>query len=280
MRAPRCSLRSLGLGLGLLAALLGAGCGQEHSPLVVVAESDDPQFQKGEELLREEHTDEALTLFLAVIKARADDAPESHLDAGRIYLTAKNDPISAIYHFKAYLAAKPNSDQAPMVAELIDTAKKNFARSLPGAPNAYNESDMLDQIKSLQTENENLRHQLGTGATGHVTGVSLESIPLVSGPVVNTPTEINNPNQAIAEARDATPAPTPVTVTAAPAPTVTTVAVSGRTYTVQAGDTLSSISLKVLGSRSRWQEIYNANRDQLPKPESLHIGQVLKLPAK
>jgi nucleoid-associated protein YgaU len=267
--------------LGLLAALLAAGCGQEHSQLVGVAEADDQQFQAAEQLLREEHADQALAAFLNVIKARSDDAPESHLEAGRIYLTTRNDPISAIYHFKAYLAAKPNSDQAPMVAELIDTAKKNFARALPGGPNAYNESDLLDQIKGLQTENDNLRHQLASGVPGQVTGVSLESIPQVTGPSVRPAPLNNNSNRTLADTRVTTVTPTPVSVTATPAPTAPSIATSGRTYTVQAGDTLSSISLKVLGTRSRWQEIYNANRDQLPKADStLHIGQVLKLPAK
>ena len=282
MRAPCSSLRGLGLSLALLASLLGAGCGQGHAPVVAMAaEADDQQFQQGEQLLREEHADQALAVFLSVIKARSDDAPESHLEAGRIYLTAKNDPISAIFHFKAYLAALPNSDQAPMVAELIDTAKKNFARSLPGGPNAYNESDLLDQIKGLQSENENLRHQLGLGATGQVNSVSLASIPPAIGSSVSPMPVNNNLHQPLEDVRDTTPAPVPVSVTAAPTPSVSVASTSGRTYTVQAGDTLSIISLKVLGTRSRWQEIYNANRDQLSKSDStLHIGQVLKMPAK
>lgn len=45
-------------------------------------------------------------------------------------------------------------------------------------------------------------------------------------------------------------------------------------------DTLMSISQALYGTRSRWQDIYNANRDKLPSPESLHIGQVLNLPPK
>jgi len=281
MRAHRCIRLFTGSGLALLLAVGLSGCGNERSsPAAVVAEADDQQYQQGEQLLKDEHTDEALTAFLNVIKVRSDEAPESHLEAGRIYLTAKNDPISAIYHFKAYLVAKPNSDQAPMVAELIDTAKKNFARALPGGPNAYNESDLLDQIKGLQMENENLRHQLGLTSGGHVTGVSLDSIPQATGPSVSLAPANNSPNRAPAEVHAAAPTPTPVAVTAAPAPAVATVATSGRTYTVQAGDTLSSISLKELGSRARYMEIYNANRDQLPKPESLHIGQILKIPAK
>ncbi len=275
MRALSCSWCFLGLSVAVLAAALGAGCAKEHNPIVMVAEIDEPQYQYGEQMLRQEHPDEALAAFLGVIKARSDDAPESHLEAGRVYLANKKDPIAAIYHFKAYLAAKPDSDQAPMVKELIDTATKDFARALPGAPNAYDEADLLDQIKGLQTENDNLRHELGSGSVGSVTGVSLESIPQATGPSVSAIPTLNNPSRS-PSLRPTAPTPTAVTVTAAPVPTV---AASGRTYTVAAGDTLSSISMKIFGTRSHWQEIYNLNRDQLPKPESLHIGQVLKLPA-
>jgi len=276
MRMPSRHLRSLGLGLALLAAL-GSGCGKEQNAIIAVAETDEPQYQSGEQMLREEHPDEALTAFLAVIKSREDDAPESHLEAGRIYLTNKNDPISAIYHFKAYLVAKPNSDQAPMVKELINTAQKDYARSLPGAPNIYDEVELLDQITALKAENENLRHELGLGSVEHLPTTSLASIPSAASPSVTAIPLNNNPSPPPVVARQPTLTPTPVTVTAAPAPTV---AASGRTYTVASGDTLSSISMKVFGTRNRWKEIYNLNRDLLPNSDStLHIGQVLKLPA-
>jgi soluble lytic murein transglycosylase-like protein len=50
-----------------------------------------------------------------------------------------------------------------------------------------------------------------------------------------------------------------------------------RTYRVQAGDTLTDIAEKLLGDRKRWQEIYNANRDQLSNPNVLTIGSLLRL---
>jgi nucleoid-associated protein YgaU len=54
--------------------------------------------------------------------------------------------------------------------------------------------------------------------------------------------------------------------------------VSGRTYIVQAGDTLGSISRKVYGTSSRYMDIYNANRDKLSSPNSVSVGQVLVIP--
>lgn len=50
------------------------------------------------------------------------------------------------------------------------------------------------------------------------------------------------------------------------------------TYTVQSGDTLSGIALDKLGSASRWNEIYNLNKDIISDPDLIYVGQKLKLP--
>lgn len=52
------------------------------------------------------------------------------------------------------------------------------------------------------------------------------------------------------------------------------------TYTVQAGDSLWRIAQKHLGSGSRWNDIYEANRDTIRDPNFIRIGQVLNIPAR
>lgn len=52
----------------------------------------------------------------------------------------------------------------------------------------------------------------------------------------------------------------------------------GRTHTVTDGETLSSIAGKYLGSQARYQEIFQANRDQLKSPNDLKIGMKLAIP--
>jgi hypothetical protein len=260
------------LALGALA--LSAGC-PNAAKLTAVPETDDPQYQYGEQMLKENNTDDALAAFAKVIHAREDDAPESHLETGLLLLNVKNDPVAAIYHFQKYLAAKPASDQAPRVAELIETAKKNFARSLPMHPTgAYDEADLIDQIKTLQNENQQLRDQLGGGP-----GLRLSTAPLgnIARPPAAPPPPAPTPVVPAARTVTANVRPAPVIVT----PTVVTpAAVSAKTYTVKDHDTLMSISLAVYGTRARWQDIYNANRDKLSSPEALHANQVLTLPAK
>jgi hypothetical protein len=50
------------------------------------------------------------------------------------------------------------------------------------------------------------------------------------------------------------------------------------TYTVQEGDTLWGISMKLYGTPARVQALFEANRDILPSPDALRIGMVLKTP--
>ena len=56
------------------------------------------------------------------------------------------------------------------------------------------------------------------------------------------------------------------------------VAVSGQTYTVQEGDTLSKIAQK-LGIQGGWQHLADANTDTISNPNLVFVGQVLQLPA-
>jgi nucleoid-associated protein YgaU len=51
-----------------------------------------------------------------------------------------------------------------------------------------------------------------------------------------------------------------------------------RTYTVVAGDSLSKIAKREYGDASKWQRIFEANRDKIQNPDLIHPGQVLNLP--
>lgn len=224
-------------------------CSQVYSPLP--KEEDDEYFQRGLAMLRENRPKEALDAFLETIERRRE-APESHLEAGRIFLDRLKDPITAIYHFRKYLEIKPNSDKSALVRQLIETAMKNFAASLPGQP-AVGDPDRIDllaRIDELEAEKRELRRQLAAANRGH--GMT------------------ENPASAPTASRPAPPPPAAETTRpAAPPP---------RSYVVEAGDTLNKISLKVYGNPNRWNDIYQANRDQLTSPHSLKVGQTLKIP--
>ncbi|MCC9194737.1 LysM peptidoglycan-binding domain-containing protein [Arthrobacter sp. zg-Y916] len=81
------------------------------------------------------------------------------------------------------------------------------------------------------------------------------------------------PAEAPAPVEAPVAAPVPAPVAEVPAP-----ALSGETYTVQAGDTLSGIAEK-LGIEGGWPALYAANADTIIHPDLILTGQVIQLPA-
>ena len=53
---------------------------------------------------------------------------------------------------------------------------------------------------------------------------------------------------------------------------------AAKTYTVQAGDTLSKIAKEHLGDAGSYMKIFELNKDQLSDPDKIKPGQVLRLP--
>lgn len=49
-------------------------------------------------------------------------------------------------------------------------------------------------------------------------------------------------------------------------------------YEVQPGDSLSKIAKHVYGDASRWKEIWEANKAEIPNPDLIHPGQQLSMP--
>lgn len=52
-----------------------------------------------------------------------------------------------------------------------------------------------------------------------------------------------------------------------------------KTYTVKAGDTLWNIAKKNLGNGSKYNEIFNLNKDKIKNPNVIAVGQVLIMPS-
>jgi LysM repeat protein len=53
---------------------------------------------------------------------------------------------------------------------------------------------------------------------------------------------------------------------------------AARTYTVQAGDTLSGIAFRYYGHASQWHGLYRVNRSKISNPDLIYAGQVLAVP--
>jgi len=285
--------RSILLGFAALLLLAsGPGCGGDAASLS--SEMDDSNYRDGKQMERQGRWDEALSDYLKVIDRRGDSAPESNLDAGLIYLNHIKDPIFAIYHFRKYLELEPNSKQAVYVRGLIDAAKREFARALPGQPleSETQHMGLEEQVARLQRENDELKAENAALRAGapvpvvHSSAIDITSIPApqsvaqdagqpagAASPISLAPVEQADmgavsairgaPQEAQAQAAPSKPAP----------------AAGARHHTVARGDTLFSLAQKYYGSRSRWRDIYAANRDLLASEKApLKIGWELKIP--
>ncbi|WP_294566699.1 transglycosylase family protein [uncultured Arthrobacter sp.] len=97
--------------------------------------------------------------------------------------------------------------------------------------------------------------------------------PVAQAPVV-APAPVAQAPVAQAPVAQAPVAQAPV----AQAPAVQAPALSGETYTIQSGDTLSSIANK-LGIAGGWQALFAANSDTVIHADLIFTGNVLQLPA-
>ena len=302
--------RIVTLSLASIALLLAAGCERADNQ-TLSSEADEPNYRQGQQLVKQGRSQEALSAYLKVIAKRGESAPESHLEAGLLYLNQVKDPLAAIYHFRKYLELQPNSRQAVYVKGLIDVAKREFARTLPAQPleNQAERLEIFDTVDRLQRENDQMKAEL-VALRGGAPAPSTRSRATVNEPAA-TPTyprvELPEPKPFIAPRNDAadspvslapetTSAPTPAPqvpaaqtpsaqqpVRAIPtkptAPSASSAAsTANRRHTVVKGDTLFSLAQKYYGNRSRWRDIYAANRDQLPSENSLRLGMEIKIP--
>jgi nucleoid-associated protein YgaU len=51
-----------------------------------------------------------------------------------------------------------------------------------------------------------------------------------------------------------------------------------KTYVIKAGDTLAKIAKEFYGDEGRWKEIAEANKDAIPDPNQIKVGQKITIP--
>jgi resuscitation-promoting factor RpfA len=109
--------------------------------------------------------------------------------------------------------------------------------------------------------------QLGLSGGG---GAPVQSAPVQSAPVQSAPAQSIQVQSTPVQSAPVKQAPAPRHATS--------VSLSGETYTLQAGDTLSIVAQK-LGIQGGWQHLADANLDTISDPNLVFEGQVIQLPA-
>src|SRR5579883_2007035 len=204
--------------------------------------------------------------------------------------------------------AEPSATRIPEaeIKDLLDSAKKQFGEPSPkatggspvkgseptnekrvtttstGEEYAIKEGDRLDQIaqKHKTTVERILEANPGLKPTALRIGKKI----VIPGREKPAPITEKKEEPAIAEEM---PAPLPPKKAEEPAKDKPAVAKQepavkvengAKVYTVQAGDTLSGISVKVYNTSRHYQKIYEANKESIDDPNTLPVGLKLTMP--
>lgn len=182
--------------------------------------------------------DRAINLYEAAL----DDSEsirnaEVHYKLALLYDDKLNDPVSALHHFKRYLALSPNGSHASDVKNSIKRDELAAVTTLSG-------DSIVTRTEAARLRNENLTLHKELDARAGSLRSALDK---------------SQPGDATARKAGSTKG-------------------GSRTYIVQSGDTLVSISRKFYKSPKRWKDILAANRQSVPNPKKLTVGQTLVIP--
>jgi nucleoid-associated protein YgaU len=195
------------------------------------------------------------------------------IDAQKRFIVKRDTEINSLteqnLRLQNQVGGKPSSDTSRQLIEELNQELK--ARE--------------ERIALLNSELEKAR--IGDASTVAPVSASLPATtpvpntasvaPAASGASLpgSTPTTRPAPDASGASLPGSTP--TTRAVASAPAP-VSKLPKGTRTYRVQSGDTLGKIAEKAYGDKSKWMQILNYNREQLPTVSALRVGMNLYIP--
>ncbi len=179
------------------------------------------------------------TRAINLYEAALDDSPrcaEVHYKLALLYDDKLNDPVSALHHFRRYLALNPDGAHAADVKNSIKHDEIAALTVLSG-------DSVITRSEAARLRNENLNlHK------------ELETRAMPARNVADKSQENDTSSKKTAAKK------------------------GDRSYVVQSGDTLFSISRKFYKSPKRWKEILEANRKSIHDPKRLTVGQSLVIP--
>jgi hypothetical protein len=183
-----------------------------------------------------------------------------HYRLAIIYDSNLQDPMSAIHHYRRYLRMADLPTRKEEVERAIERLQRDVATRL-------GEGGLISRNEAVRLRNENnaLRKQIAAlrapgGAPAARGGSSPEVRPAL--PVTSPPPVDARGRSTVPQTREAEAVVGPET----------------RTYTVQKGDTLASISRRFFQTSARWKDIADANHNQLQGSTNIREGQVLVIP--
>ncbi len=230
-----------GVALLLVAVCLaaaGRGCGE--------TELRDGRYRlvkQAKEAVAKENPEEAIVLLEKALRRHPDNVA-AHRELALLLDHYKGDAPGAIVHYQRYLDLLPEGEgpeNREKVEAMLDQCRTGYAAQfVKGSSDLKRElAKREDRIRELELQVVRLQ----------------ETTKPEPGTSIRVPTSEVRAMEETAAKR------MPV-----------------RTHVVESGDTLTKISEKFYGTTTRWQDIVNANRDQLPAANRLKPGMELTIP--
>jgi NitT/TauT family transport system substrate-binding protein len=208
------------------------------------------------------HRKEALAIMAKYLKTDDPDAlQEAYESIGQALIPEKPYPtIKGIQIMLREMGAKDASARAARPEQFVDVS---FIKELDS-------SGFIDRLyKSTAVAKTTPRVE---SASASNPAAAKEKTPTVETKV--RPAGTDEKVKPVAKQVPATPDKQP----SAQAPAAKTAAPATQQYVVKSGDTLSKLAERFYNAVSKWEKIYEANRDTLKNPNYIFIGQKLIIP--
>lgn len=233
-----------------------------------VTEKEHPNIREARALVQQQDLEGAEALLQEVLRKNPGIAL-AHLQLGMIY-QSKEQPVDALYHFKRYVQARPDGEKAVILQQVIEDERRRLAAQVRGGTTVSGpQGGEMEELREQLAEAEQLLAEME---------INLQQARLQGGSVSSSPPpdwarERLDLLRQIQNLQSADTARSEQQATSQPQTST-----PGRTYTVQRGDTLSSIAQDFYGKASAWSRIYEENKDVIPNKNVLSQGVVLIIP--
>jgi tetratricopeptide (TPR) repeat protein len=252
-----------------------SGCKQK------VNEIANPKYKRAKKLVESGQYEEAIKAFKEYLLVNPKSV-KAHLYLADLYYDNADDPLNAIYHYRKVLELDPNSEDKGVITKYLANAESRYYKYLhekysidedyEGLKKKYDEllvkskkyyaiAVKLNKFKKAQEQQINeLKTEL-YDAKKQIAVLKKELTKAKTQPVVKTSSRMANKTQVSTATNNNEPKKS-----------------FPYYYTIQPGDTLSTISKKHYGTSKYYKKIFRANLSVIKQISRLPVGKKILIP--
>lgn len=254
LKDPTVKLIAKVLSSGLLAVILlaGGGCADKVEVSDEV-EREHPDMKKARVLEEAGDVRAARNVYESILD-RDPTVARAHLELAFLLNKAGEDHVATIYHFRRYLALRPDTEKRAM----IDNHIRSEMLGLVGTV-FTNQATLLARMGEVEGENKALKIK--------ISNLQSQTVQLRAA-LAAVRVKYGVPGEKASSPVDTVSLPVPVSKSLA------------KMVKVEKADTLKKMAARFYGDQDRWRVIYEANKKKMKSPGDLHVGQMIFIPEK